>query len=463
MPGVLPIYDPFSKATIDAWNSERKQRKQHIDDLWQWREGLHPNSLKVLPDQYDDNLTLNLCGQVVDDVSDFMGIPEIKLQGDVSDEAQMYFQAVKDENGIDALLSDMIEAGNVAGHVFVRLSIPDGTPIGNDGLPIFDNEWVPEISLIDARYVTIFWDIRRPNRKNVIWYRLAWMVGDAIWVQDIVPSWYMPEDQRMAGDYWQIIEYLDKNGSGRYEEQGRDVFPYAFAPITEWKNARRPHEYYGKSTLTEPTVRLNKSINFLGTNMMRIIRFHAHPKTAIIGADLDNVDVRPDGLITLPEGSQVMNIEMQSDLTSSSNFMGKLESRLFSERRVVDQSNVVDKVGNLTNFGVRMLYINMTKMITDRWHTYGEGLTMLFDRLLVMLRIEGKPDVVWANPLPENRLELVQQAVQENTIGGTSMQSLLDLMGRDYDTELAQRQVEAAQEMDMRTAERDNMSRRGIF
>ena len=52
----------------------------------------------------------------------------------------------------------------------------------------------------------------------------------------------------------------------------------------------------------------------------------------------------------------IQNLEMQSDLNSSLNFIRYLRQALFDVSRAVDIDSMADKLGSLTNFGLRVLY-----------------------------------------------------------------------------------------------------------
>jgi hypothetical protein len=470
MPGVIRDYAPpmdgnaALKEIRQVADRERKERKAAIDSLWKWREGHHPQTLEVEVGERDDNIYFNLCGQVVDDIGEFMGQPAIKVTD--SEQAQKILDLTLKENLFAEMSADTIESGNVAGHNFVRLSIPDGTPMRGE-MPAFAEAHLPEISLLDARYVSVFWDISRiSGRKALLWYRLTWEVGKSIYIQDIVPDALVSD---VPADIWWVIEYEGKTNSTKFTEKSRDQWPYPFAPIVDWKNARKPHSYYGQSTLTESTVRLNNSVNFIASNIGKIIKFHGHPKTIITGmADPADIDVRPDGLVTIPmsksDGLDIQNLEMQSDLSASSNYLDKLEQRLFSERRVLDQDRIKDTVGGLTNFGVRMLYLNMLKMIEEKRQLYGDGFKELARRLLVMLGFDSVTIVTeWPESLPINRAEVVANTQTEKAIGVTSAQSLAKELGRDYEAELKQREEESEKEAELKTTQQRKLMEQGLF
>ena len=56
------------------------------------------------------------------------------------------------------------------------------------------------------------------------------------------------------------------------------------------------------------------------------------------------------------QGTDIYNVEMQSDLASSQTYLMTVRQGLFDITRTVDISSMNDKLGALTNFGLRVLY-----------------------------------------------------------------------------------------------------------
>ena len=118
-------------------------------------------------------------------------------------------------------------------------------------------------------------------------------------------------------------------------------------------------DIYGRPT-TDDLIGLQDKLNFIAANINKIIRLHAHPKNINYGFGADNKDV-----VTLDVGEVLTannadawwkTIEMQSDLKSSSDFFLTLRQAFFDVARSVDIDSVGDKLGALTNFGLRVLY-----------------------------------------------------------------------------------------------------------
>lgn len=440
MPAVFPVYDPFNKDYLELSDKERTTRKDDIDVAWNYYDGNHREPLKVTG-TFNDNVIVNLTGNAVDKTTEFTGIPEVALAGGsdnvpsvneaeglqtiVSDEQQVLDELVQHLD-LSELIPDTLTAQQVAGHSFWRILLPDNTEMVSP-------KNMPKLALLDARHMTVFWNVS--NVHQVLWYRLTWQIGSTQRIQDIVPNSLPrkgdePGTEREVG--WQIIEYESKNGT-KFEWIGEDEWAYPFPPIIDYKNRRRPHQYYGESDMRD--VRLNDAYNFIASNTARIIKHHAHPKTFITGGSLPEVtETAVDGVWELPNPeAKVSNLEMQDDLQSSMKMMDILRSAYFSQRRVVDVSTMKDRIGQMTNFGVRMLFADMLDMVGDKQARVGDALAEILRRMMAMIGHEIEmPLVTWSDPLPTNRLELVETVTKEADLGLTSGQTLAKDLKRDF-------------------------------
>jgi len=142
-------------------------------------------------------------------------------------------------------------------------------------------------------------------------------------------------------------------------------------------------------------------------------------------------------LFTVPKDSNIFNLEMQSDLASSMNMLQKLEGAFFNAARVIDTSTIQDKLGQITNFGVRMMFSDQIEATQDKRERYGMGIAEAFRRMLVIrgLTVDEPPAAVWDDPLPMNRIELITAAAQEKQLGVVSKQTLSDDLGRNFAVE----------------------------
>lgn len=444
MPGIPARYDPNDKTINELGDAERAARLSEIRTAWRYYDGAHKEWLKARPGDTATNITLNLCGRTVDKLAEFIGVPErVELPGGVDnvpvaanalgevktpeqEALETFYTTLRDD------LPEIITSGIVVGHTFVKLYI--------------DESSTPQATLLDPEYVTVFWD--RMNRRRVLFYRLQWAHGDEAYRQDIVPSSLLPESSTLAApaDTWVILDYEQKRGGQAWALTQSEVWAYPFAPIVSWVNKRRAHQYYGVGELGD-AIQLNDAVNFIASNTAQIIKFHAHPRTIGKGFEAGDVEQTSiDGLFTVPENADVYNLEMQSDLASSMNMLNMLRAEFFANQRVVDSAGMKDRVGQLTNFGLRVLYSDQIENAQEKQRLMARGLAELMRRMLVIAGIESAPTpaIIWGDPLPDNRIERLQAAQIEKDLGFTSMQTLAQDLSRDYLTEQERRAEERA-------------------
>lgn len=436
MPAIRPYYDPADKELNKLGDDERAQRAKEIDKRWDWYWGKHPPSLKVEVGKANDNITINLCGRATDRLLEANGVPSAMLveTPDAGDDvtpagASETAQARVDDaywGVVEPLLNEQFLETLVVGHSFMKLWVDA------------DNQ--PQAAMLDARTVTVYWDGGVGNKRTALWYRIQWKEGKAAYRQDIVPAWLLAEDpaQRVPdpSSGWVINEFKATNNN--WQLTGTDNWFEEFSPIIEFKNRKLPHRYYGGSQLSDDVIQLNASVNFLATNTNRIIRYHAHPRTIVAGADMAKVQATSvDGLFVVPKDATVQNLEMQSDLSSSMAMLQQMKGEFFATMRVTDVSSIKDRIGQITNFGVRMLYSDMLEQIEEKRRDWGNVVGELTRRLVSLggTVLADAPVAEWPDALPQNRLEVLQSAALELNLGVVSKETTATELGRNFTTE----------------------------
>jgi hypothetical protein len=425
MPELIEYSMTDANALDNVMAAEAVERRTTIERAWAYYEGKHTRPLKVRKGQPDDNVVINLVQKVVNQtVSLLMGtVPTISVanaSGTEINAVQESLDAIWEANMAAIFLHDLAVIGALAGHCDVKL-VPD---------PVKGVRFV----LQDPAMVSTFW--RPEDMSVVVCYRILWRQGQREQAQDIVSQekiWLIRDLQREKGSPWQIVN--------------EEVWAYPFPPLMDWKNLPTPRTYYGVSDLTD--IALNDSLNFVASNTNRILKLHAHPKTMGIGVIEGGIkETAVDGFWAIPNPeAKISNLEMQSDLGSSMAFLQLLEASFYSEHRTVDLSMIKDRLGQLTNFGLRLLFHEaLDKLITKR-ALYGEGLVELSRRALILTGgPDVRPTIRWPDPLPENAMEEMQIVQQEMDAKLLSKQSATDELGLDWETEQGRLQKENQQE-----------------
>lgn len=437
MPAVERKYDPndrtWAKQTDEAIDKERRERAAAIAKRREWYLGRHPDPLVVEPGKLNDNIKYNLAGRAVNKALEFMGEPEkldLTPDDDETDDSPQQ-RAVDDLYELEFMdqFSDLALEGALTGHNFVKLYV--------------DDQGLFRASVLDPSIMTVCWERGRGFRVKPLWYRAQWREGDWHYRQDVVPVSLIDatEDEygRTVIDYnrgWRILDYRMRENQTQWEPLNADDWGWPFAPIVDAPTLTVPWEYYGQPLLSDSMIDLNHAVNFIASNTARIIKFHAHPRT--VGIGFEPPDVKPtavDGLFTVPEGGNVFNLEMNSDLSSSMGMLGEVKTQFFAEMRVVDQATVKDRIGNLTNFGLRMLYNDQIQLTENMRETFGELVSEVIYRMGLVLNMGfEKPAAVWPDMLPVNRIELLQEQQIESQLG-TSKQTLAEDRGRNWEIE----------------------------
>ena len=487
MPGIQPVYYGITasqeqRVFDEAADKEHKARVERLNTLWNYYSGDHRRPLKVRAGAIDDNVILNLCGQSINRMIAFWlpTLPAIELRGGVDrvpgadgtlqetrTDEQIAIDTFLEYNEFEELIADVLLSGFVTGHTFMRL------------LPPLRKGEPPRLRHLDARYVQVFW--RQGDVRDRLFYRMAWEYADRKKRrQDIVPNWLLAGltespieetftvptvagEQSTYSNQWTILEY--EYADGGWRETGRDAWAYSFPPIVDWKHTHAPHEFYGQTELVGTA--LNDAVNFLASNTARILRFHAHPRTIIKGADASGLkETAIDGAWELAsKDADVYNLEMQSDLASSLTMLNDIRSAFFAQQRILDPAAIKDKVGGLTNFGVRMLFSDMLDNAKSKQSHYSNGLGEVCKRALAManVQIDRAPSVQWGNPLPEDRGEVVKAIKEEMALGTLSKQTAAQDLGRDFDREQAQIAEEGTRAGEQLANTLVGLGNRGLF
>lgn len=431
----------------DPSDESRRELVTTYSRYWDYFRGKHKQPLKVKPRQVDDNLVVNLTGLVVDrNVSLLFGKSvKFDLEGDDDAAEQQYVDAVWKANKKAILLHDIAEFGGIFGTCFVKL-LPDAAEI--------QGATVPRIVALDPALLQIETDPEDKDKVTAYEIEYGYMVGDQKILRrertevasllgeapegepvPMVASWVVRryERSRLTSDKWQLVE--------------ETIWPYPFPPIHHWKNLPAAGSCYGRSDLSEDVIALQDGVNFVASNINKILRYHAHPKTWGRGfGTMSQGSWGADEMITLPDAEgMIQNLEMSSDLASSAGFLQFLRQALFDISRTVDISSMVDKLGALTNFGLRVLFKDSMDKLGTKRELYGDALVEINRRLLVMADAgDDGGSVKWPEVLPIDGLNQAQEVTADLAAGIVDKQTAAMKRGYDWavvSERLAEQQV----------------------
>ncbi len=420
--------------SIQFWEQiakEEQARLARYKQAWQYYHGQHEPSLAVKVNQANDNLVVNLYKYIIDKGVSFLFGKEIEFQLEegADTDSEKYLADVWESNDKMAFLHDVALNGANCGHCFIEISPRDGD--------------LPELINHDPALWRPQWD---PNNiKRVLWYKNEWT---AIGADGKVTNYKRMIERNDPAPNWIISRYIRREGQVNYMLDGEPViWDYDFPPVIDWKNLPAPNEYFGAPDVEN--LAMQNSINFGFSNTQRILRYHGHPKT--IGAGFvpsQLVDSGPSDMVVLPDpNGKVWNLEMASDLSSAKAFLDTLVDLFLRVNHVPNMDPAKVSLGALSGFAIRLLHSDLLDQNETKRRLYGGALKETNRRLLILAgRAETRTTrVVWPNPLPENKTELIQQLTQELDAQLVSRETAQQELGRDPKVEAERLQAEQLQ------------------
>ncbi len=381
MPPAL-AYAPADPALRDAANAELRARRAAYARACDYYNGLHKRHLRPHGEDGDDNVVINLVRQSIDRVVSLLmpRFPTLELPSQPERAAAL--EQLWAANGGARFLAKVAKQGCLSGHVFVRV-VPPAAP-----------DAAPRLIALNPANALAFW--RADDYEEVLWYELHWSHGRANYRQEIV----------RAEDAWLIHTWQDDGDGWQRLETARWAYP--LPPIVDWQHQAATNGFYGQAEIAN--FALNDRVNKLMSDVARILRYHAAPRTVGIGFEArDLTPTAINTLWTIPKAdAKVFNLEMHTDLASSLNAITFLTRAFLAEQRVVVLDGSVADWRHITNLGVRTLYMDALFKTEELRRNYEIGVIALSQALRMLA---GEADfaapirVTWADPLPLAALE----------------------------------------------------------
>lgn len=399
----------FERPELLDDDRELKERREDIDAVHKYYNGRQHRNLKVKDGMADDNFVINVSRKAIDQaVSMLVGdLPDFEVGEKDTPETTTLKELLK-FNRYEVLLHNIATSGAISGHVFVKLVLED-TRV----------RWI----LLNPRIVSVFW--RPDDKDDVVCYKIQWAVGETEERQDIV---------RLDNGTW-LIRDLKRSRVAQWAVVKEEVWPYEWPPIHDWQNMPNPDDYYGEADLWN--LILNDKVNFVASNVLKIVRLHGHPKTIGTGVepgDVQDTSVESFWAISDPN-AKITNLEMQSDLSAAQAFLSTLQSWFFAEHRQVDMSSVRDRLGQITNFGLQTLFKDALDKLETKRRLYGPGLINVINHSFELMGIVVDCTIGWGDPLPFNDKEEIEAIQIEMGLGIMSKETATELRGRVFATE----------------------------
>lgn len=403
-------------------------RAVQIDKAWQYYLGNHQSQVK------GSDTVLNYCKILVDKVVNALFGEDLQIEvKNVNAQSQEEEQSEKEQAFLDEVFVKSRKA-----NLFLKLG-QNGALSGHAFLKIVNEQPSPRLVALDSQNVSVITDPL--DIDKVLAYVVQFPFKDSKGMRV-----YREITERFNDASWLITtQTSDDHWNKRWETTEEIVWPYPFAPIVDCQNIPLAGSYYGLPDLSESIIDLSDSINFIASNISKIIKFHAHPKTIGKGVNAKELLVDPDKAILLSNpNAELYNLEMQSDLSSSLNFLNLLRSALHEISDVPEVAvGRLENVGSLSGVALRILYQPLIDLTNAKQATYGD---MLADACKRLLRVGGfdrdyRIEIHWPEILPSDIGTQIEQSIMLNNLG-VSKDTLLTRLGFDPDIEKGKREQE---------------------
>jgi len=427
---------------------EQIERQQRFQRAWKTYEGEHPKTLRVRRPRrarsapvIDDNVTVNYSRIVVDKGVWFLFGKEVGFkptkgigQDPLPDESEQekWLRQCWIANKKMTTLQKWAINGGVCGHGFIKIVTDSRLTDPFPRLVVLDP------SCVDVEYEEHDIDV---VRCYTITYESLDVAGNVVVKQQLF-------EYNELTEYWDII-WRESVSDGEWIEISREEWPYTWAPIVDVQNLPLPNVYWGLSDIETDVLDLNYAMNGVMSNIRKIIRHHAHPKTWARGLtekQVRGLDVSVENVIGLPsENAEMRNLEMQSDLSSSITYYQRLREAFHEVTEIPEvATGQMESVGSLSGLALQILYGPLIEKTETKRRTYGDGLVELNEHLLELAGLsqggeeaEGRIRVslVWPDIVPVDEVAL-RQALEIDVNLGASRETALTRLGYNAKKEM---------------------------
>ena len=428
-------------------------RAEAMRAAWDAYRGNLPDPFKIDSGQPNDNVKSNRFAAIVEKGVAFLFGQVVKItttdNTTAAGPAQDYLNtAWGDDDDRMTVLSKLAMNGAVCGHAFMKI-IPPNVKAGK----VF-----PRLVILDPQNVTVQTD--PDDCDTVTAYTIEYatqdpLTGGATRKRQVIAR---VDPDGLAGEYgdqdtddtWTITNCLMR--AGAWQVQGEPIaWPYPFAPIVDCQNLPNPNEFWGAPDLTPDLIEMGRVLNFVNSNISRILKMHAHPWVWARNTNASQISVAPGRIIVMPgQNAELQTLEMKSDLSSSMNFSAQLRSDMDEQSRVpgVALGRLTDlPKGTISGVALQLLFQPLIEKTVMKQRLFGRLMREASRRMLALggFAYATEVEIHWPNLLPIDDNVAAQSALLLMQLG-ISKQTLMAELGYDYATESGRSADEAETE-----------------
>ena len=152
-------------------------------------------------------------------------------------------------------------------------------------------------------------------------------------------------------------------------------------------------ESSGQSDL-KSIIPLQKELNAKVTDVSDIVNYHSAPITIIQGAKSKNLEKGAKKVWGgLPKDAKVYNLELNSDLNASNNFISTIKTAIHELSNTPEDSlGGRSAVSNTTGVALQIKYAPLLEKTWLKRQTYGSGIKDVCRLIIKLLRVKGSDE-----------------------------------------------------------------------
>lgn len=440
--GLIANISGWFRGRIVSWleggtDPEFNDRSNNIATRREYRLGTQRRFLRKSREGFDDNVIGNFLGLALDRGVSLLFGKEVEFEWEdgTPDEVIEFIDEIWEANNKPILLHKLGMYGAEDGMVFAKL-IPDYERkwriVAQD--PIFkDVQTDPDDDERVIRYVTQYKTIDMNGLE--VARRETIIIGNYENPEQMTTSWIIRN------------EVSSKETGGKWVVVGEEVWPYPLPPIVHWQNLPMVGNVWGMPDISDDVIELQDKSNMNISNINRIIRLFAHPfrwsrgfggrRVAGAGGDTAELDTGPDKMPNTESlNAEINQLSPVGDVPGAVNHASMIRQIIFDVTRNTDITSMKDKVGALTNFGLRILFFDALNKLDTKRNLYGWGIREINRRLQMFSNMEPYDcEMVWQDPLPVDRQALTQNVQAALGMGVISKQTACERLGYDWERE----------------------------
>jgi hypothetical protein len=424
-------------------------RRQEMQQAWKAYRGKLPNPLKVGKDERDHNVKPNRCRTIVDKGASFLSGQPLKIQPEQQSKQDFIDGLWGDDDDKMTLLTKISMNGGVCGQMFVKVIPP------KNGMKY------PRLVNLNPQIVRIVTD---PEDCDT---HLAYVIeypSNNEWQKKQIIARVDPDNSvELWGnndplDTWTITNYQRKGQTGTWIQRGEpEDWLYPFPPIFTNQNLPNPNEDWGISDLTDDLIAMNKAINFMASNIAKIIYYHAHPKLWAKGTRGSQVQTAIEDILCFEApDAQLAQLMPMDNFDGLLKVLADLRSDMDEQSRVpaVALGRITEMIrGTISGVALELMFQPLLEKTTQKRRLYGKlirqvsrAALVICDQISVEQYEDYKIELIWPPLLPNDELQAAQEAVILQGLD-VSMRTIYARLGLDYDSEVEQKMEEMAKQV----------------